>query len=120
MEMIVKHADDIAFGKVNMEGVSGTYIQWLASKTDGAPTFAMRRFKIEPGGTIPLHDHPWEHEIFILSGRGVAYNDKERTEIGPGDVLFIPPEEPHGYDNTGDGELTFICMIPNSGDTREG
>lgn len=116
--MFVKNAEEISYQDVNMANVEGVMIQWLASKTDGAPNFAMRRFTVAPGGKIGLHDHPWEHEIYILKGTGVAYNDKERKDVAPGDVLYIPGNEPHGYNNTGDEDLMFICMIPNSGDNR--
>ena len=116
--MIVRNVEDIESTRVEMEGVKETHIQWLASKFEGAPNFAMRRFTIAPGGTIPLHDHPWEHEIYILSGKATAYNDKEKKVVGPGDVLFIPGDEPHGYDNDGEEDLVFICMVPNSGDPR--
>jgi len=102
-----------------MEGVIHTSIQWLYSKVEGAPNFSMRRFTIAPGGRIGLHGHHWEHEIYFLSGRGIAFNDRERTEVGPGDVIFLPGNEPHGYENTGSEDLVFLCMIPNNGDTRK-
>lgn len=115
---MVVNAEDVKKEEVAMAGVEGTMIQWLASKFDGAPHFAMRRFTMEPGGKINLHNHPWEHEIYILKGSGIAYNDKERVEIRSGDVLYIPGDEPHGYDNNGDEDLMFICMVPNEGDPR--
>lgn len=117
--MKLKKADEVKIEEVRMDGVSNTQIQWLASKFDGAPNFAMRRFIIKPGGSIGLHDHPWEHEIYILKGSGTAYTDKERVDIGPGDVIFMPGDEPHGYDNTGEEDLMFICMVPHEGDPRE-
>jgi len=117
MKMI--NAENVERAKVQMDNVEGTYIQWLASRFDGAPNFAMRRFTMEPGGRIGLHDHPWEHEIYILKGRGVAFNDRERVEVKEGDVIFIPGNEPHGYENPWDEELMFICMVPNEGDPRE-
>jgi quercetin dioxygenase-like cupin family protein len=116
--MKVYKADDVAASEVRMEGVTGTYIQWLASKTDGAPNFAMRRFTMEPGGMIPLHDHPWEHEIYILKGGGTAFYGNRKVDISAGDVIFIPGNEPHGYKNNGTEDLVFLCMIPNSGDPR--
>ncbi len=116
--MIVKNVEDVELEDVHMDGVEGAQIQWLASKKDGAPNFAMRRFKVAPGGRIDLHDHGWEHEIYILSGNGEAFTRDEKKSIGPGDVLFIPGDEAHGYSNTGKEELVFICMIPNSGDLR--
>ena len=116
--MKIVNADDVKMDKVEMDQVEGTHIQWLASKFDGAPNFAMRRFTMKPGGKIGLHNHPWEHEIYILKGRAIAYTDKETVEIDQGDVLYIPGDEPHGYDNTGEENLVFICMVPNEGDPR--
>ncbi len=118
-EMMVSNSDDIEKTPVKMDVVEGTYIQWLASKTDGAPNFAMRKFTMIPGGKIGLHQHSWEHEIYILKGRGVAFNDKKKVEVKEGDVLYIPGNEPHGYDNNGAEDLVFICMVPNEGDPRE-
>ncbi len=112
--MIIKNVNSVPAEEVTMEGVERTSIQWVFSRDDGAPSFAMRRFVMAPGGKIPLHDHPWEHEIYILSGRAVAFTEAERREVGPGDALFLPPGEPHGYENTGSEDLVFLCMVPLS------
>ena len=53
---------------VNVEGAEGVGIRVLISKDDGAPTFAMRMFELEPGGHTPLHRHPHEHEVEIATG----------------------------------------------------
>ena len=46
-----------------------TEIEWLVDRHDGAPNFEMRRFKIRPGGSIPLHYPPdIEHEQYVLRG----------------------------------------------------
>ncbi|RLF54745.1 MAG: cupin domain-containing protein [Thermoplasmata archaeon] len=107
-----KNIEDVPEEEVTIEGVKKTRIQWIWTKADGAPNFAMRRFIMEPGGEIPLHNHPWEHEIYVLSGEGEVYTDKERIIAQPGDALFVPPDEPHGYVNTGDEPFIFLCMIP--------
>jgi len=112
--MITRHADEVPSQTVTMEGVERTAIQWLVSKDDGAPTFALRRFTMNQGGRIPLHDHPWEHEIYILSGRARAFTDSGETNVGPGDVLYIPPDEPHGYECTSDEALVFLCVVPGN------
>jgi quercetin dioxygenase-like cupin family protein len=31
----------------------------------------------------------------------------------PGVAFYIPPDEPHGYRNVGEGVLRFICVIPH-------
>ena len=79
----------------------------------GAKNFIMRVFEVAPGHASPDHIHPWEHEIFILSGEGVARSqDGKETPIGEGTTLFIPEGEKHCLVNKGRVELRFICMIP--------
>lgn len=95
--------------------VRDTTIQWLITRErDGAPNFAMRRFVIRPSGSIGLHDHWYEHEIFILSGEGVMFGeDGVEHHITKDGFVFVPGHEPHGYRNDGHGDLVFLCLIPN-------
>ncbi|MHA1772012.1 MAG: cupin domain-containing protein [Candidatus Thorarchaeota archaeon] len=88
-------------------------MRWLIGKNNGARTYAMRIFEIAPGGKVPLHHHPEEHEIFVLQGQ-ITLLSEHGTKIGKkDDVIFIPPNEPHGYDNTeGKEPFRFICVIP--------
>lgn len=110
--MELKRVKDIPSEEVTFFGSSGTSIQWLWSKEE-APHFALRRFTIKPGGEIGLHDHLEEHEIFILSGEGIVFNEsREEIKVQPGDTLYVPPQEPHGYKNTSQSDLIFLCIIP--------
>ena len=110
--MILKNIEDVPYEEVTMEGVEKTQIQWIYSEKDGAPNFAMRRFTLAPGGKIPLHGHPWEHEIYFLKGKAEVFTDKERVTVSGGDTIYVPGDELHGYDNTGEEDLQFICMVP--------
>jgi quercetin dioxygenase-like cupin family protein len=56
------------------EGAEKLRVRWLITKEIGAENFAMRLFEMDPGGFSPLHRHPWEHEVFILEGKGLAAN----------------------------------------------
>ena len=49
-------------------------VRWLITEDIGAINFAMRLFEMEPGGYSPLHSHPWEHEVYVLSGSGCKTN----------------------------------------------
>lgn len=99
--------------RVEVRNAERTWIRVLISKKDGAPTYAMRIFEIEPGGHIPLHDHPWEHEIFVLEGKLRIRIGDEVYEVSNGTAIYIPPNIPHEYWNVGDGILRFICTIPH-------
>ncbi|MHA1407566.1 MAG: cupin domain-containing protein [Candidatus Heimdallarchaeaceae archaeon] len=107
-----KHFTDVEKKEVHDYGSTKTTIRWLITKEDGAPRFAMRRFEIEPGGQIGIHGHPEEHEIYILSGKGEVFSHFEKYEVKENDVLYVSPNEYHGYKNTGDEPLIFICVIP--------
>ncbi len=79
---------------------------------DGAPNFCMRVFELEPGSSTPSHEHPWEHEVFILSGRGLAVGEQGETQIAKDSVVFVPPNEHHCFVNNSSEVLRFICVIP--------
>lgn len=97
---------------VTDEGANGTTIRWLISQKENAPNFAMRLFEIEPGGNTPLHQHPWEHELFVLEGEGAVWSDGKEVAVKPGTAVFVPPNERHSFKNTGKETLKFLCMIP--------
>lgn len=94
------------------EGAKDTKIRWLITKKDGAENFAMRLFEIEPSGYTPWHRHDWEHEVFILGGKGIAKTDEGEETFKKGDAFFIPPMEWHQFKNTGKEMLRFLCLIP--------
>ena len=91
-------------------------VRWVIGKPEGAPNFAMRVIEFDPGAVFETHQHPYEHEIFVLEGQGVAHTANDEHEMRPGIALYVPPSEPHGYRNTGDRPLRFICVIPHTED----
>ena len=115
MAMKAEKSANIAKKPVNVEGAKGVAIRVLISKDDGAPTFAMRMFEVQPGGHTPLHRHPHEHEVFVLQGTGVAVHEGKDHPISPEDVVFVPGGDEHCFKNTGNSPLRFLCMVPLSG-----
>lgn len=111
--MKIKNINRIKSESVSMYGSTGTSIQWLWGKDDGVPNFALRKFSIKPGGNIGLHGHSEEHEIYILSGKGIVFDDSgNEIHIKENDTIFVPPNETHAYTNTGTKDLQFLCIIP--------
>jgi quercetin dioxygenase-like cupin family protein len=113
--MKVEKSAKVAKKPVNIEGAKGVAMRVLISKDDGAPTFAMRMFEIEPGGNTPLHLHPHEHEVFVLAGAGLFVHKGKDYAIAPEDVVFVPGSSEHCFRNTGDSTLRFLCLVPLSG-----
>jgi len=102
--------------KQTEEGAAKLKVRWLITKDVGAKHFAMRLFEMEPGGHSPLHRHPWEHEVFILEGQGRARSERNETNFQKGDVIFIPSNEEHQLENTGETLVKFLCLIPYQDD----
>ncbi len=92
----------------------GILVRWVISKEDGAPHFAMRVFDVQPGACSPYHQHPWEHEVFILEGQGVVKTAEGETPFEPHYVIYVAPNEWHQFINQGPGVLRFICLIPHT------
>lgn len=112
--MSVKHIQDIPTEPVpNATGVSKAV---LISAEEG-PNFAMRKFSIQPGGSMPLHTNKVEHEQYVLRGKARVRIGEEIFEVSPGDIVFIPANLPHYYINIGDEPFEFICLVPNKEDT---
>jgi quercetin dioxygenase-like cupin family protein len=113
--MKVERSAEIMKKPVTVTGAKDVSIRVLISKDDGAPTFAMRMFEIEPGGHTPLHRHPHEHEVFIVEGAGTFVHEGQNYPIACEDVVFVPGDSEHCFRNTGDGLLRFLCLVPLSG-----
>ena len=96
----------------SVEEVAGVSRRDIITADDGAPLFTMRVFEVEPGSSTPSHSHQWEHEVFVLSGKGVVVGEQGATPISKESIVFVPPGETHCFVNTGNEPLRFICVIP--------
>ncbi|MCP4190697.1 MAG: cupin domain-containing protein [Planctomycetaceae bacterium] len=112
--MKVKNSQSVESQVVDMEGATGCTVRWLVGEKDGAPTFAMRQFDVAPGGHTPKHHHPYEHEIYVLEGDGLALEGDQKHPLKQGDVVLVKPGEVHQFQNTGTQPMKFLCLIPNS------
>ncbi len=111
--MKVLTAQDVEETRVTMEGAQGARMRLLISERDGAENFAMRLFTVEPGGYTPFHQHDYEHEVYVLAGKGVLRGESEEHPFRAGDVIFVQPNEKHQFRNAGDTALQFLCLIPS-------
>lgn len=84
----------------------------VIGKADGDTRFCMRVFEIDPGGNSFKHSHEYEHQVFIHSGRGQAWNGQEWMDIGPESVMYIPGGVEHQLRNNGSELLVFVCCVP--------
>jgi quercetin dioxygenase-like cupin family protein len=108
----VTHYTDVP-AQVFGDEAPGTSIRWLIDDDhDGAPVYALRLIEIEPGGHSPRHQHPYEHENFVVEGQGRVWVNGAWQPLKVGDVVFVPGNMEHIYENTGETTFKFLCGIP--------
>jgi quercetin dioxygenase-like cupin family protein len=90
----------------------GKKVRWLISKEMGAPRFEMRHFTITDESQPSEEAHPWEHQVYILSGEGIIKSGDTEIKVEPGDAIYIAPNEPHLVQNLPQQKFTFLCIIP--------
>jgi len=110
--MKVTDYHDVPLENVEMEEAKNVKVRWLISDKDNAKNFAMRLFEVESGGCTPNHTHDWEHEVFVLEGKGEVKIDEKIYPIKKDSVIFVEPNQKHGFRNTGNSQLKFLCLIP--------
>ncbi len=112
--MVVKHWREAEEMRPQEPGATGVRMRVLIGPEEGAPNFVMRHFTVEPGGQTPYHSHPWEHQVFVLSGQGEVRQGETSWPVGPGSVVYVSPGEEHQFVNRGRDALVFLCVIPTS------
>lgn len=90
----------------------GVVMRVVAGPAEGAPNFAMRIFEIQPGSATPTHTHPWEHEVFVVSGKGALKSADTERPLAEGDAVLVMPDEKHSFANTGNDVFRVICVVP--------
>ncbi len=114
--MTVKNVYDITMRSVTAG--ERTTMQVLIGADEG-PHFAMRRFCIGAGGSMPTHTNTVEHEQYVLGGRAEVWMGEDTHEVAAGDIVFIPAGVPHGYRTVGEETFEFLCLVPNAPDHIE-
>jgi mannose-6-phosphate isomerase-like protein (cupin superfamily) len=71
----------------------------------------LRYFEVQAGGFSTLERHQHVHAVMILRGRGRCLVGAEIFEVGPHDLISVPPLTWHQF-RAGAGEpLGFLCMV---------
>lgn len=110
--MKIDKVQNVAEAPVTEKDAKGIKLRILMSDKDGAPNFIMRVFEIQPGGYTPFHTHAWEHEVYVLEGRGAVRQAGKDNPLERDSFALVAPNEEHQFVNLGDRPFKFICVIP--------
>lgn len=85
----------------------------LISPAVGARHLTFNYIRYGPNAEFPQHIHDQSEDVFlILEGGGWLKEGDRLTPIGPGDVIFVPPNERHGTVAGPQGMVVVSCQGP--------
>jgi quercetin dioxygenase-like cupin family protein len=62
-----------------------------------------------PGAKHDIHRHPNAEETeYIVEGHGIARVGDDDVAMGPGDIVFVPANDYHGFYNTSETERAVM------------
>ena len=111
--MKIVNSKDILPVVMNNEMVKNVAGRVMIGKEDGAKNFCMRMFEMDKDGYTPRHTHDWEHEVFVLAGKGEVFIEDKWHPVSKGSAIFIPPNIEHQFKNSSDIRFDFLCLIPS-------
>lgn len=100
-------ANPLFTGPVTMQNVVGT---------DLSKHFMVRQVNFSRGVRNKFHSHTIEQVLIVTEGKGIVATDKEKIEVKPGDIIFIPAGEKHWH-GAADG-ATFSHLYVMSPDSK--
>jgi quercetin dioxygenase-like cupin family protein len=85
-------------------------VRWLLTRdTVGTEHSVFGITVFPPGSKHDIHRHPNAEEFeYLVSGHGIARVGDADVELGPGEVVFVPTNDYHGFENTGDEPVFMI------------
>lgn len=90
----------------------------ISQATTGATNIYMGVFRVPPGAQSRPHYHEnCESAVYLLSGAlEVRSGDhlEEVVEIGPGDMVYVPPRETHQLRNLSDDDAAEYVVARDS------
>ena len=72
-----------------------------------------------PGTFVPPHIHPTQDEfIYMLEGKFDLWLDGQDLSAGPGDLVRMPMNRPHGIFNRSDADVKCVFWVAPSRSLR--
>ncbi len=66
----------------------------------------------EPGTGPPLHRHPYDETFIVQEGTVTFTVEGEQLEASAGEIVIVPANAAHRFENTGDGMLRQVNIHP--------
>jgi mannose-6-phosphate isomerase-like protein (cupin superfamily) len=75
------------------------------------PPAQLRYFEVAAGGHTTLERHEHVHSVMVIRGRGQCLVGERAYELGPNDLVNVPPLTWHQFKAAADAPLGFLCLV---------
>ena len=79
----------------------------------GGVPFSVILVHTKPGGGPAVHRHPYAEVFIVEAGEATFQLGDERAVVSEGHVVVCPSDVPHGFTNSGAGELRLVAIHGN-------
>lgn len=73
--------------------------------------YSLARATVTAGHASVKHRLRTDEAYYILSGQGIMHVDEDSAQVGPGDVVEVPPDSIQWIENAGPDDLVFLCIV---------
>jgi mannose-6-phosphate isomerase-like protein (cupin superfamily) len=107
--MFVRSLDDCAEFVAGDESLLREILH--PDKADLDIRYSLAHARVSPGQTTKRHRLATAEAYFLIQGTGQMVIDDESQSVGPGCTVYIPPGAVQSIENTGAGDLVFVCIV---------
>jgi quercetin dioxygenase-like cupin family protein len=103
----------MASGKSEEIRIGQLAIRFLLEDRDSAGALAIFEFDVAAGAKVPVaHSHDaYDETIYGLAGVLTFTLDGCQSDVGPGEVLFIPRGVVHRFDNIRGADAKMLAVV---------
>ncbi len=80
-------------------------------KADLDLRYSLAHARVKPGKASVPHKLSTSEVYYMLEGKGIMHIDDETREVHPHQAIYIPPHAVQYIENTGNGDLVFLCIV---------
>jgi mannose-6-phosphate isomerase-like protein (cupin superfamily) len=73
--------------------------------------YSLAHGTLAPGAHSKRHRLSSSEVYYFLAGHGVFSIDDQTSTIGPGMVVYVPPDAEQWVENLSDSTMAFLCLV---------
>lgn len=87
---------------------------WKATAEETAGSFLLFEDRMDAGKVTPLHTHPSDETIVVLTGEIIVHLDGTDHRVGPGGLALAPRGVPHAFMVVADATRLLCLHTPGT------